>query len=112
MPKFCDECGAELKDNNKFCDKCGSSIKQEEYLLFIILGYVFSIFSYVYPLNIGSSYVGFILGATIPSIIGIIIAIFLLTRNNKKVHKHGILIIIISIIYLLIVAYGVLFVFS
>lgn len=112
MPKFCDECGAELKDNSKFCDKCGSSIEKKEYIPFIITGYVFSIFSYVCPLNIGYSYIGFILGTTIPSIIGIAIGIFLLTRNNKDVHKHGILIIIIGIIYLLIAIYGILFVFK
>ena len=28
MPKICDECGAELKnENSKFCDKCGAKIK-------------------------------------------------------------------------------------
>lgn len=26
MPKFCDKCGAELKDNVKFCHKCGSEV--------------------------------------------------------------------------------------
>lgn len=27
MPRFCDKCGSELKDNAKFCDKCGSEVK-------------------------------------------------------------------------------------
>ena len=28
MPKFCDKCGAELKNENaKFCDKCGAKVK-------------------------------------------------------------------------------------
>lgn len=27
MPKFCDKCGSELKDNAKFCDKCESEVK-------------------------------------------------------------------------------------
>ena len=112
MPKICDKCGSELKDNDKFCEKCGSSIKQEKnYIPVVIAGYIFSIFSYIFPLNINSSYVGFILGATLPSIIGLIIGFYLLTRNNKSLLKHGILIIIISTIYLFIAAYGVLNVF-
>ena len=27
MVKFCDKCGAELKDGVKFCDKCGAEVK-------------------------------------------------------------------------------------
>lgn len=27
MPKICEKCGAELKENDKFCDKCGAKIK-------------------------------------------------------------------------------------
>ncbi len=112
MSKFCDNCGAELKDNDKFCEKCGSSIKQEKnYIPIIIAGYIFSIFSYIFPLNINSSYIGFVLGATLPSIIGIIIAIYLLTRNQKSLLKHGILIIIISTIYLFIAVHSILYVF-
>ena len=28
MSKFCDKCGAELKDGVKFCDKCGSKVNE------------------------------------------------------------------------------------
>ena len=28
MPKYCDKCGEELKNENaKFCDKCGAEVK-------------------------------------------------------------------------------------
>lgn len=26
MPKYCDKCGSQLKDNVKFCDKCGNKV--------------------------------------------------------------------------------------
>lgn len=26
MTKYCDKCGAELKEGNKFCDKCGNKV--------------------------------------------------------------------------------------
>ena len=30
MPKYCDKCGEELKNENaKFCDKCGEELKNE-----------------------------------------------------------------------------------
>lgn len=28
MSKFCDKCGAELKDGVKFCDKCGNNVSE------------------------------------------------------------------------------------
>lgn len=28
MSKFCDNCGAELKDGVKFCDKCGNNVNE------------------------------------------------------------------------------------
>ena len=30
MPKFCDKCGAELKEGDKFCDKCGNRISMTD----------------------------------------------------------------------------------
>ena len=28
MSRFCDKCGAELKDGVKFCDKCGNKVNE------------------------------------------------------------------------------------
>ena len=30
MPKFCPDCGNQLKDGAKFCDKCGSGLAQNQ----------------------------------------------------------------------------------
>lgn len=27
---YCEECGAELKNNDKFCDKCGTKVKNRK----------------------------------------------------------------------------------
>ena len=62
---------------NIVCTKCGSPLNPEKHTTAIVIGYICSIF--------------------IP-LIGIIIGIYLLTRNNKDVHKHGIIMIILSIV--------------
>lgn len=30
MSKFCDKCGAEVKDGDKFCDKCGNKVNMAD----------------------------------------------------------------------------------
>ena len=30
MGKYCEQCGAELEDNNKFCSKCGTKYEEDE----------------------------------------------------------------------------------
>ncbi len=107
--KFCPDCGTELNINGQTsnthqnnvnsnftmqcprcgsivpygptCPKCGSPLNQEKHTAAIILGYIFSIF--------------------IP-IIGVIIGIYLLTRQNNDVHKHGIIMIVIAVLIFII----------
>ena len=98
MSKFCPSCGEELKDDAKFCKNCGASIPTNEqtqttgnmqqnypietsgndHTIAVILGYLFAIL--------------------IP-IIGIIIGIYLSTRNDSaNAKKHGKCIIILAAI--------------
>lgn len=110
--KFCDKCGTQLKTStshqhpnvsggtacprcgslipfgNLVCPKCGNPLNQDKHTAAIVLGYICSI---LLPL------------------FGIIFGIYLLTRENKDVHKHGIIMIVLAIVaiafYLLLSSY-------
>ena len=97
MSKICPECGEELLDNAKFCKNCGAQIdsgaaeanvqqtqtyappvEEKNYTLAIVLGYICAIL--------------------IP-IIGVIIAIYLLTRkDSEKASLHGKIMLVVAII--------------
>lgn len=91
MVKYCPSCGEELPDGANFCKSCGSKINSvpraenpqrpaydESHTLAIVLGYLFAI---LIPL------------------IGIIIAIYLLTRkNSSSASKHGKYILIVAVV--------------
>lgn len=117
MAKFCDKCGNELKnDNAKFCDKCGAEVKitnnQTINQTTTTGGMVVcphcsqtTTMGLDYCEKCGSSLednttaviVGYIVTLLIP-IIGLIPAIYLLTRNNGKSKTQGVLIIGLIII--------------
>lgn len=117
MSKYCDKCGAELNDNVKFCDKCGAEVKinnnsnakptvggvvicphcgqttpmgqnicekcgnsVEDNTTAVIAGYIVTLL------------VGFF---------GIIPGIYLLTRTNPKSKTQGLILTVISILWLL-----------
>ena len=94
MTKFCPNCGEELVENAKFCKSCGYDIEnkvqsdvqpaqgqftpqaeEKSHTIAIVLGYVFAIL--------------------IP-IIGVIIAIYLMTRQEEKAKTHGKYVIIVA----------------
>jgi uncharacterized membrane protein YvbJ len=101
MTKFCPFCGEELVDNAKFCKNCGENVEnlkgatqenvqnqepptfdypvaEKEHTLAIVLGYLFAV---LIPL------------------IGFIIAIYLLTRNDSsKAKKHGKYVLIVAVV--------------
>ncbi|KZX15216.1 double zinc ribbon [Methanobrevibacter cuticularis] len=102
--KFCVKCGGILKtedsSNNRLCPYCGSSIpanaskckncgewinksmKPSNHSLAIVLGYIFTL-----------------LGGWI----GLIIAVYLLTRDDSRAKKHGGIQLAISIIWIVII---------
>lgn len=97
MSKYCPKCGEELVDNAKFCKNCGANLEgipnpnakvnyavpvvEKEHKAAIIIGYVLAI---LLPL------------------FGIIVSIYLLTRNSSKAKKHGKYILIVGVIVWLI----------
>ena len=93
MSRYCPNCGEELVDDAKFCKSCGTNLEnrqtppqkeehtvpvvENDHKLAIIAGYILAI---LMPL------------------IGLIISVYLLTRNSENAKKHGKYIIVLSII--------------
>lgn len=120
MAKFCDKCGAELKNNNaRFCDKCGAEVKitNNQNSGTTTVGKVVcphcgqtTAMGLTHCEKCGSQLeienntvaviVGYIVSLIIP-IIGVIPAIYLLTRNNGKAKTQGVLIIGFIVIYII-----------
>lgn len=77
----CPKCGSLIPFGNVACTNCGSLLNPDKHTAAIVIGYICSIF--------------------IP-IFGIIFGIYLLTRPNKDVHKHGIIMIILAVAMIII----------
>ena len=107
MAQFCPSCGHQQENpNNAFCSKCGAplnnaqqtvnptmgAVPQESHTGAIIGGYVCS------------TLLTFLLGI-IGVIASIIIGVYLYTRDNEEVHKHGIVIIAVSIVMMIITVF-------
>ncbi len=78
---ICPQCGSIIPFGNIACTKCGHILNQNDHKIAIVLGYICSIFLPLF---------------------GIIFGIYLLTRPNKEVHKHGIIMIILAIVMMII----------
>ena len=120
MVKFCDKCGAELKnDNVKFCDKCGAEVKannNNSNAGTTVGGVVIcphcgqtTPMGQTICAKCGSSLennttaviVGYIV-TLILGFFGIIPGIYLLTRNNGKAKTQGLILTIISILWVVV----------
>lgn len=119
MTNFCDKCGAEVKEGTKFCHKCGAEISAKQIHTThetIESGVSCPYCGKLIPigqkvcLNCGQQLedeitaikilliiIGFIGPVFIP-LIGIIIGIYLATRNNSKLKTLGAVIIAWSIL--------------
>lgn len=73
----CPNCGSIIPFGNVACTKCGSLLNPDKHTAAIVLGYICSVFLPLF---------------------GIIIGIYLLTRPNKDVHKHGLIMIVLAIV--------------
>lgn len=119
MPTFCDKCGNELKNENvKFCDKCGAkiSINKTDESEIPESGIICPHCGKTSPIgqpncsncggeielenNVVAVAVGYIV-IWILNFLGIIPAIYLLTRRNKKSKTQGVILLIISILLII-----------
>ncbi|MCK9152118.1 PsbP-related protein [Methanobacterium alcaliphilum] len=88
---LCPRCGTENKDNEKFCKKCSNQLAQENHentrikkknsRLLVVLGYIFAVLS---------------------GIIGVVIGVYLYTRDNSYYKVHGRNIIIVAALVIII----------
>ncbi|WP_458453086.1 zinc-ribbon domain-containing protein [Methanobrevibacter sp.] len=94
MSKYCPKCGEELVDNAKFCKNCGTNLEnmqnpeptnnnfqvpvvEKDHTIAIIIGYILAVFM---------------------SLFGVVVAIYLMTRDSPKAKKHGKYVLILSIV--------------
>lgn len=121
---FCSNCGNKVKEGTKFCSKCGASLSNESESInnqhntnlkipcpkcssLIPVGNIActNCGSLLNPeKHIAAIVLGYICSICLP-VIGIIFGIYLLTRNNNDVHKHGIIMIVLAIIMMLIIRF-------
>jgi uncharacterized membrane protein YvbJ len=100
MSRFCPKCGEELVDNAKFCKSCGYDLENhKENDVKVEPG------QYRPPEAEKSHTVAMVLGyicAVLIPILGIIFAIYLLTRDEPKAKTHGKYMIIVAVVVWLI----------
>ena len=92
----CPKCGSIIPNGNIACINCGTLLNQESHKAVIIIGYIATILA-----TLLIPFAGII--------VSVIFAIYLGTRNNKSVRKHGIIMIVIAVvlfIILLIISYS------
>ncbi len=97
MTKYCPACGEELIDAAKFCKNCGAEIdnpqkttntyqeNRRQYIELSDKNYTIAIV------------VGYVMAILIP-LIGLIIGIYLLTRDSSRVKKHGKFVLIVTVV--------------
>ena len=119
MVKYCDKCGAELMDNARFCNKCGAEVKiinnnQNTQMANMGAVVVCPNCKQTTPMglthceNCGSSLenhttaviIGYIV-TLITGIVGIIPAIYLLTRNSGKAKTQGVFLIGLIVLWII-----------
>lgn len=80
MGMTCPACGSTTPVGSVICPTCGYQFVKESHTAAIVIGYLLS---FIIPIG------------------GIIAGIYLLTRNNKDVHIHGVIMIVISVIMMI-----------
>ena len=97
MTKYCPACGEELIDAAKFCKNCGAEIdnpqkntntyqeNRRQYIELSDKNYTIAIV------------VGYVMAILIP-LIGLIIGIYLLTRDSSRAKKHGKFVLIVTVV--------------
>ena len=113
MSKFCPNCKNQLDDNVNFCNKCGFNVKSSKDSINTICEYCGAYNSFGdgtcdrcgKPLKKVSHNLAIVLGyifAVLLPIVGVVFAVYLLTRKNTKARKNAIRIIIVAIVFLIV----------
>lgn len=87
---LCPKCGSLIPEGNVACINCGTVLNQESHKTVIILGYIATIIS-----TLLLPFAGII--------VSVIFAIYLGTRDNKSVRKHGIIMILLAVVLIIII---------
>ena len=104
MTKYCPSCGEELVDNAKFCKSCGINLDtmeenrnthQENTKQFIEATEKSHTLAVV---------AGYILAVLVP-LLGIIVAVYLLTRDSPDAKKHGRYMVIVAVVVWILTAF-------
>lgn len=113
MP-YCPNCGKEIRHNIKFCPHCGSKLQNISTSKTINYSEKLNKTTFennpiitnpeIYNKHTAATVIGYIC-SFIPflQIFGIIFGIYIITRQNPNIKKHGTAIIIISVIMMIII---------
>ncbi|WP_298518269.1 zinc-ribbon domain-containing protein [uncultured Methanobrevibacter sp.] len=96
MSKFCPNCGEELVENARFCKKCGYDLENKKENDFAPASgqYTPQVAEKSHTIAI---VIGYIAAILVP-IIGLIIGVYLMTRDEEKAKRHGKYVIIVAIV--------------
>lgn len=85
MSKFCPNCGEELIDNARFCKNCGANLENISNPNTANTNFQVPVVEKDHKAAI---IIGYILAILIP-LFGLIVSIYLITRDSPKAKKHG-----------------------
>nr|WP_294999724.1 zinc ribbon domain-containing protein [uncultured Methanobrevibacter sp.] len=96
MSKYCPSCGEELVDNAKFCKSCGMNLENMEANRNVGYNQQFNV-PIVEKDHKVAIIAGYVLAVLIP-LLGIIVSVYLLTRNTENAKRHGKYVLIVAVI--------------
>ena len=97
MTKYCPSCGEELIDEAKFCKSCGINLDNMEENPHARPQSTQPFIESTEESHKLATVAGYILAILVP-ILGIIVAVYLLTRNSQDAKRHGKYMVIVAVI--------------
>lgn len=97
MSKYCPSCGEELVDNAKFCKSCGINLETMEENRYSHQENTRQFIEATEKSHTAAIVIGYILAILVP-LLGLIVAVYLLTRDESKAKRHGKYILIVTVI--------------
>lgn len=97
MTKYCPSCGEELVDNAKFCKSCGINLDTMEENRYSHKENTQQFIEVTEKSHKTAIIIGYILAILVP-LLGIIVAVYLLTRDSPDAKRHGRYMIIVAVV--------------